>query len=1044
MTPATTPPTATAATMSSSRRLLWAGCSLLFSSGCISLVYQAVWMREFRIIFGASTLSTSAVLATFLGGLGLGGWLLGARIEKSARPLLTYGTLELVAAATAALSPYLLQLVHRGYLGLGGAQGLGVFALPVRLVLGSLVLLGPTVAMGGTLPAMARALTTNDDTGRRSLALAYGFNTLGAVTGTLATTFFLFEALGQRATLWCAAGLNAIVGIVARALARGTPDLDPAARSTDGAPRTRGTVAPWVLGASFVCGFAFLTFELVWYRLLSSLLGGSTYSFNVLLATALLGIALGGVWYARDGVRPTWTAFGVTLFLEAFLLLAPLALGDELPFFAHALRSWGQTSFGTIVFGWLILLTVVVFPAAVVAGYQFPLLIALSGQGRAGVAVDAGGVYAANTLGSIAGSLLAGLWMMPALGAWHAGVLAAALLGALSVVLLARERQPVVVVVVIVSLCTVSLRDGPGPVWRGTSVGAGRAPLSVRSDQERKALEAEFRAAEILSVDGVESGIVVHDSEGLSLLVNGKSDGNTIGDAQTTVGAVLLPALLHGQPERSFVVGLGSGQSAGWLASVPTMKHVVVVELEERVVDFAAASAATNHDVLRAQNVDVIVGDGREALHTATETYDVIMSEPSNPYRAGVAGFYSVDFYESALRALSPTGLFAQWLQGYDVDAATVQTVIATLRFVFPHVSVWRTSSSDLLLIAGPSPLVFDEERVRTQLSSEPFHTAFERLFWFTTPSDIATLLIGSDLLTDRLTRGWLGGVNSDDLPLLEFAFARSAGRRSGSVITELVQLSARIGADRLPVPQGTLDWQQVRARRGRHAWPLGVAGPGLPVDAPSLVAAGALQDARDVLLSPSAMASHPADALMELRALVTDKTTASNAGLIDPRMSVLESHGWHTEISLLGLQRALTLDVDVTPHFRAFVEALARDPWLAPGLTNEADAALRAGALKTADALTLLRAPFAGARFTETRRRVLLALHGRDVTSECVSFFGSLGDKIPWRRDALVARLRCFERHAPQRAGEAEADLREFDRQRPSVFVINELTTAP
>jgi predicted membrane-bound spermidine synthase len=938
------------------------------------------------------------------------------------------------------------------------------------------VLLGPTILMGGTLPAMARAVTSTDDLGRRGLAVVYGANTLGAVVGTLATTFLLFEVLGLRATLWCAAGVNAIVGIAARAMARREPPLNslpdtssPGASAQSSTPQSSTTLptetlaaahqpkmsvsalasataagsspsavraSTTVLAGAFVCGFVFLLFELVWYRLLSSLLGGSSYSFNVVLATALVGIGAGGLVFAGGRLTPSWSSFGITLGVEAVLLLMPLAVGDELPFFAHALREWGRASFGLVVVGWCLLLTVVVLPAALVSGYQFPLLIALAGRGRDGVAVDAGGVYAANTVGSISGSLLTGFLILPHLGAWRAAALGAGVLALVSAFVLVRERRPITAVVVAVVVAVLASRDGPGPVWRGTSVGAGRAPLAAATANERAAIIAAFTAAEVSAADGLESNVVVQDTDGLSLLVNGKSDGNTIADAQTTLGAVLLPALLHENPRRGFVVGLGSGQSAGWLASVPSMENVVVVEMEDRVVDFAAACKDTNQDALHSPKVTLVLGDGREALQTSTEQFDVIMSEPSNPYRAGVAGFYSTDFYAAARNRLTPHGFFAQWIQGYDVDSATIQMAVATIRSVFSDVTVWRTSSSDLLLIAGTRPLVFDVPRTRERLRVEPWRTAFGRAFWFTSPEDVATLLVGGGDLADALARGWQGGLNSDDLPLLEFSFARQAGRADATMLADLDALSVRLGTDTLATSNGSLDWSAVRARRGRHAWPLG-AGGGRPVDAANLVAAGDLPRARAAIVAAADAVDHAADSLMELRALVTDPSLAADEALVGPRIARVRAAGWDAEARLIELLRAVTMERDVPARFVAFVEAMRRDPWLAPGLTGEATQGLVDGALAHPQAVTLLAPSFAGARLSLARRDALLAVYARDVGDDCVAFFVAQGAGLPWRRDALVTRVRCYERHAPALARDARDALRIFGRKEPESFVI-------
>src|SRR5437762_2715882 len=193
-----------------------------------------MWLRQFRLIFGASTFATAAVLAIFMGGLGLGSALLGRRADHHPRPLRFYGNLELLIAASAALSPLLLWLIAKVYFALGGSVSLGLFgASVVRLILSTLVLGVPTVLMGGTLPAAARAVETDDDAGRRRLALLYGANTLGAVAGTLLATFFLLEALGNRGTLFVAVGINVIVGMIARTV---TPSVSEGPGGAGGAP----------------------------------------------------------------------------------------------------------------------------------------------------------------------------------------------------------------------------------------------------------------------------------------------------------------------------------------------------------------------------------------------------------------------------------------------------------------------------------------------------------------------------------------------------------------------------------------------------------------------------------------------------------------------------------------------------------------------------------------------------------------------------------------------------------------------------------------
>src|SRR5262245_17543525 len=278
---------------------------LLFGSGMTALIYQVAWMRELRLVFGFSTAASAAVVAIFMGGLGLGGWILGRRADLATRPLAFYGWLEIAVAASAAVTPGLLWLVRAAYIAVGGSVRLGIAGGTVaRLLLSAIVLAVPTVLMGGTLPAATRAAESDEDAGRRFLALLYGLNTLGAVAGTLVSTFYLLERLGTRETLWAACAVNAAVGAAAVLLARGMAAVEPSAveaapaqvaigrhgeepgkkskakqrraeRRAAGATGATGVVvreevftpaAPerFVLLAAGITGFAFTLMELVW------------------------------------------------------------------------------------------------------------------------------------------------------------------------------------------------------------------------------------------------------------------------------------------------------------------------------------------------------------------------------------------------------------------------------------------------------------------------------------------------------------------------------------------------------------------------------------------------------------------------------------------------------------------------------------------------------------------------------------------------------------------------------------------------------------
>ncbi len=463
----------------------------LFGSGLCALVYQTAWQRELRLIFGASTAASAAVLAIFMAGLGLGGALLGPRADKHRRPLELYGNLEALIALSAAVTPALVWVARKVYLALGGTVTLGmVGGSVVRLILSALLLAVPTLLMGGTLPAAARAAETSEDVRRRALAVLYGVNTLGAVAGAALSTFFLFEVFGTQQTLWLACLLNGLIAVGARVVSRSMPEQDSAA-AAGSAPtvEAQSVTAPprrFVLAAAAVVGFAFLLMELVWYRMLSPLLGGSTFTFGLILVVALLGIGLGGAAYSvwRQDRPATLRGFALTCLAEALFIAVPYALGDRLAVLAMILRSLEGFGFPGLVLGWAVVATLVIVPAAFVSGVQFPLLLALLGRGRENVGREVGLAYAWNTVGSIIGSLAGGFGLMPLLtapGTWRLAVALLLVLGGGALVLSLRlERQlgRLWLAASAGALAVVMLTyPGPTAAWRHNPIGAGRARL---------------------------------------------------------------------------------------------------------------------------------------------------------------------------------------------------------------------------------------------------------------------------------------------------------------------------------------------------------------------------------------------------------------------------------------------------------------------------------------------------------------------------------------------------------------------------------------
>ena len=1041
---------------------------LLFGSGFCALVYQTAWLRMLREVFGASTAASAAVIAIFMGGLGFGGLLLGPRADRRRSPLGYYGLLEMGVALAAGLSPWLVALAQKAYIGLGGSASLGLpGGTVVRLLLATLVLGVPTFLMGGTLPAASRAAERSSDSGRRVVGLLYALNTLGAVAGTLLTTFWALEALGVRKTVWIAALLNLLIALIARNQARTLDSGErPEGALVEEPAGGEKVAAGWIVPvAAGVVGFAFLLMELVWYRMLAPLLGGSSYTFGLILAMALLGIGLGGLLYAAGPARtrPTLTAFAATCALEALFLALPFALGDRVAVVAAMLRPLGNAGFVPVILGWSAVTAFVVFPAALVSGYQFPLLIALLGRGRERVGREIGVTYAANTVGAIAGSIAGGFGLLPLLtapGVWRLVVLLLLLLAVGAVIAgivgvaglrrgapLRSAALPLATAVLGLLLLTA---EGPTAFWRHSPIGAGRVDVQAwKGPNDVRAYQEQRRGGVAWEAEGVESSVALFLSDEISFLVNGKADGSARSDAPTQVLGGLVGALLHPAPRRALVVGLGTGSTAGWLAAVPTMERVDVVELEPAVVEVARACTPVNQDVLRNPKVHLVIGDGRELLLTTGERYDIIFSEPSNPYRAGIASLFTEDFYRAVRQRLRPGGVFLQWLQGYELDARVVGLVYGTLGAVFPSVETWEVHAGDLLLAASVEPLSHDVARVRARAAQEPYRTALGRIWGVEGAEGFYSGYLASPELARAIGAREGHWINTDDHPILEFGFARNLGRQGLLRAGDLTALAALRHEDR-PALRGALDWARVDELRSvrRAFWTREVPPPAPGIDpaaAERILARRAwtrsdLPEACARWLSQPEAPAMPSDRLLvaECMATVRDVEAPAHAESLrreHPVEADLTLAVWHLA-SGRAADAADAADAanaaNTARHLAAAFRAARTRPWTHPamlerGLLLAERLALREPSLAPV-LYNALEQPFAVHLSEMGRLRVRLdlvrALGRQDLCAEVLAPY----EPHPiWEEQILAWRAVCYEKTGHPLRDRAFRDLEGF-----------------
>lgn len=1043
---------------------------LLFGSGLCALIYQTTWLREFRLVFGASTAASAAVVGVFMAGLGFGGIVLGRRSETVGQPLAFYAKLELFIAVTAALSPLLIFAGRHIYIVLGGTQAMGMpFGTLVRLILAALIMAPPTFLMGGTLPAALRAVVARDDLARNTIGRLYGANALGAVTGVAAGTFYCFENLGNRTTLWLAAVLNAMVALAGFRLSKATAGFRQK-KELASKPAIDERRAPanskFVLIAAGIVGFAFFLMELVWYRMLGSLLGGSTFSFALILAIALLGIGLGGVAYAFFGSPRAVSLqfFAVTCAAEALFIALPYALGDRIAMAALLLRPLGTMGFHGHIMAWTVLSSLVVFPAAFIAGFQFPLLIALLGTGKKLVGSQTGAVYAWNTIGALAGSLAGGFGFIPtfsAPGVWKIAVVLLCTLSAVAALLALPQwsQWPRMAVPFVTALCAISMLTATGPTafWRHSEIGVGRLAQFQGSPNDMRDLMQKIRRRTTWETDGIESSLALSNADALAFVVNGRTDGNAKLDAGTQVMLGLIGGALHPNPTKALVIGLGTGSTAGWLAAIPTITQVDVVELEPAVLKVAEQCAAVNHNALANSKVRVTIGDAREVLLSAHEKYDLIVSEPSNPYRAGIAELFTREYYQSIERRLRPGGIFLQWVQAYDIDDRTMQIIYRTLGSAFSNVESWQTEADDVALMASNSLERYNVDTVRRRLAEEPLKSALLAAWQAAGLEEFLGHYIGNNVVAETLQQLVAGPLNTDDRTLIEYSFARNVSRANGFQIANLRAGAHDAFADRPQYVDGEVDWSLVdearlslfgqlsRAEQSQAMWtPQQRSRAAAFASYADGELSAALRAWRTQSLEPRTLSQ----VAMVAECLAAEGNSAA-LPYIDKLSDLLP---WNALAVRAELSWREQKPQDAADTLQRFFRALHDEPWPSAGLIKRSLS--RAEALANSDRSGMvadffydaLRRPFSIFSNESDRLATALAIAiylDRDRPGEnTLAALEAYEPHVLWQRQFLQVRKDCYSALHNPHAEQARRDFEDFMKSEPLTTDVTALAS--
>jgi spermidine synthase len=774
---------------------------LFVFSGATSLVYETIWERQLHLIFGTSQVAVSTVLAAFMTGLAMGSFGGAKWADKVKKPIMAYALLELCIGIYALIFPVLLDMVRPVYLEFYHTvqpSQLG-FAAFQFLILG-ILLLPATFCMGMTLPLLARFATTHTQEAGEKIGRLYGANTIGAVVGTGLAGFVMLPKLGLSTTTMVTAGGNLLLCIGALMLARTVGELD--AGPTEAEDEQSGWGVSSLAIVAMLAGMASLMHEVAWFRVFSLILGASAYAFSIMLFSFLLGIGIGGwkggKWadklYADGGFKRVVMNLALVEAGVACLTWLAMWLFGELPWLFVVIYDLLGESALLLWTGKLLLAMLVMVPPALLMGTAFPLLVRAAAGESLALGKPVGRLYGWNTLGAILGASLGGLVIMPWLYVRGTIMLAICinLLAAGIAYFRAADRpiaQPVYVrgvLGVVGGGLFLMLLAAP---WNPLLMTAGTYKYVYQLNDRTRAgvYEQNVEPYDLLYyAEGLTSVVTVaeHREDGDRVLANnGKIDASNKSDMPTQVLVSHMPFFYRPEAEKILMVGLAAGYSAGAVVLHSGPTDIDLVEIEGTIIPASRFFDEWNHRPLEDPRVNMIVNDARNELNLQEPgTYDLIISEPSNPWLTGVSNLFTQEYFELGKSRLSNGGIWSQWIQLYGMNTEDLRSLLGTFSDTYKYVHMYSTIyDADLVLVGSDSPLKLDADTFQAEIDRNPLlkkeldeievFSAFDVLARFRlTRDELQTISEGVERNTDDNMRieysaplnlyTWTGGEN--------------------------------------------------------------------------------------------------------------------------------------------------------------------------------------------------------------------------------------------------------------------------------------------
>ncbi len=712
---------------------------LFFLSGLSSLIYQVVWTRELVLVFGGTTFATSTVLAIFMGGLALGSYLAGRYTDRIERPLRIYGILEGIIGGWALIAPILFAAVTPVYAVVWQHTHASLLALSLlRFAASCLILLVPTTCMGATLPILAKFVTSALETVGKQVGRLYALNTFGAICGALLGGFILLPQCGLTLATIIAAAINFLLTATAmlqkqqkqlpnesnelnesddlKELEAAKPSTAPAGNRQDSAAggtaiTSRLSLAAKIVMTAFAAsGAVAMIYEVCWTRALLMIIGSSTYAFTVMLSTFLIGIFLGSIVISRyaDKAKSPIFWFAILQMTLGVVSLICIRLFDRVPFWNLVINQHFMRSVTVNMLVRFLLAGVVLIPITTCLGAIFPVVVRVCTVSLATVGRSIGTLYAANTVGAIVGAFGAGFVLLPLFGAektllWSA--FANFLLGA-ALISVSEKRKPLVNIAAAVAACGFGafLYFNPN-AWNHNSLIVAQADRRILRSGTINTKSFEKWQQEQLNThtvvfwkDGSCSNVaVLKYGPKTSLLTNGHVDASDGQDTNVQSFVSMLPLMLKPDAKDIAVVGWGSGQTVGASLLFP-IRECDAIELEPAVIKASKWFHHLNYKAEEDPRVHIEYNDGRNFLLATNKLYDLVISEPSNPWQSGVCNLFTREYFHICHKRLKPGGMFSLWLQTSEVPPEDISAVLSAVNKEYPHAVAFLPSLGNIVI----------------------------------------------------------------------------------------------------------------------------------------------------------------------------------------------------------------------------------------------------------------------------------------------------------------------------------------------------------